>query len=126
MEAVRDIILDEVNVRALEAIEDSSGLVRRSARANFKRLGARLGKQMKAAAAAIAMLSNEDLAHFITRGSFEFELDGSPLQIELADVEIQSEEIGNWLVAQEGAVTVAHQRGQASTPSQHRKPGHFV
>jgi isoleucyl-tRNA synthetase len=107
LEAVRDVILDEVNVRALEAIEDSSGLVRRSARANFKRLGARLGKQMKAAAAVIATLSNEDLAQFISRGSFEIQVDGGPLELELADVEIQSEEIGNWLVAQEGAVTVA-------------------
>ena len=105
--AVRDVILDEVNVRALEAIEDSSALVRRSARANFKRLGARLGKQMKAAAAAIAELTNDDVGRFIAAGTCEIRVDGAPLQLELADVDIQSEEIGNWLVAQDGAVTVA-------------------
>jgi isoleucyl-tRNA synthetase len=105
--AVRDIILDEVNVRALEAIEDSSALVRRSARANFKRLGARLGKQMKAAAAAIAALSNDEVGQLIAAGRLAVTVDGSPLQIELADVDIQSEEIGHWLVAQEGPVTVA-------------------
>jgi isoleucyl-tRNA synthetase len=107
LDAVRDIILDEVNVRALEAIHDSGKLVRRSARANFKRLGARLGKQMKAAAAAIAALSNEDLARFIADGRFELMLEGSTLSLELADLDIQSEEIGTWLVAQEGPVTVA-------------------
>ncbi|MGE3772557.1 MAG: isoleucine--tRNA ligase [Gammaproteobacteria bacterium] len=105
--AVRDIILDEVNVRTLEMIEDAGGLVKRSAKANFKRLGARLGKQMKAAAAAIAALDDAQIAGFVARGTLELLVDGVPLQIELADVDIQSEEIGNWLVAQEGAVTVA-------------------
>jgi isoleucyl-tRNA synthetase len=105
--AVRDIILDEVNVRTLEMIADAGGLVRRSAKANFKRLGARLGKQMKAAAAAIAALDDAQIAGFVARGTLELTVDGAPLQIELADVDIQSEEIGNWLVAQEGVVTVA-------------------
>jgi len=105
--AVRDIILDEVNVRALEAIEDSSALVRRSARANFKRLGERLGKQMKAAAAAIVALTNDEVARFIAAGSYEIVVDGAPLQLALAEVDIQSEEIGHWLVAQDDAVTVA-------------------
>ncbi|HMM75819.1 MAG TPA: isoleucine--tRNA ligase [Gammaproteobacteria bacterium] len=105
--AVRAIILDEVNVRSLETIEDAGGLVRRSAKANFKRLGARLGKRMKAAAAAIAALDDAQIAGFLARGTLELAVDGEPLQIELADVDIQSEEIGNWLVAQEGAVTVA-------------------
>lgn len=107
LSAVRDIILDEVNVRELEMVEDAGGLVKRSAKANFKRLGAKLGKQMKVAAAAIAALDNEQIASFVAAGTTTLVVDGAPLEIELADVDIQSEEIGNWLVAQEGAVTVA-------------------
>ena len=105
--AVRDVILDEVNVRSLEIIEDAGSLVRRSAKANFKRLGARLGKRMKAAAAAIAALDNAQIAQFITRGTLALDVDGEAVATELADVDIQSEEIGNWLVAQDGPVTVA-------------------
>ena len=105
--AVQDVILGEVNVRTLEMVRDASHLVKRSAKANFKRLGGRLGKQMKAAAAMIAALTNEQIAEFVARGSFDLQLDGQALQLELADVDIQSEEIGNWLVAQDGAVTVA-------------------
>ena len=107
IEDVRHIILDEVNVRAIEYVTDSASLVTRSAKANFKRLGARLGKQMKAAAAAIAALDSAAVGAFIAAGQIELAVDGQAITVELADVEILSEEQGGWLVAQEGLITVA-------------------
>ena len=107
IEDVREVILDEVNVRAIEYVTDSAGLVTRSAKANFKRLGARLGKQMKAAAAAIAALDSAAVGAFIKAGQVAIEVEGGTVTVELADVEILSEEQGGWLVAQEGLITVA-------------------
>ncbi|MSQ67886.1 MAG: isoleucine--tRNA ligase [Gammaproteobacteria bacterium] len=107
IEAVRQIILEEVNVRQIEYVADAQGLVRRAAKANFKRLGGRLGTQMKAVAALIAALSSEEVARFVAAGSWILQDAGAPVTLELADVEIVSEEIGHWLVAQEGRLTLA-------------------
>ena len=107
IDAVRHIILEEVNVRQIEYVADSQGLVTRSAKANFKRLGGRLGKQMKTVAALITALSSAEVAGFIAAGSWTLEVAGEPVTLELADVEIVSEEIGHWLVAQEGRITLA-------------------
>ncbi len=107
IEDVREIILDEVNVRAIEYATDSAQLVRRSAKANFKKLGARLGKQMKAAAAAIAALDSATVGSLLSAGFVEVDLDGVATRIDAQELEIISEEVGGWLVAQEGSITVA-------------------
>lgn len=107
VETVRDIICEEVNVKAIEYIDDSSAIVKRSAKANFQRLGPRLGKQMKAAASLIAGLSDQELAALQAHGGIDLNLDGQSFTVTLEDVEIMSEEVGDWLVAQEGALTVA-------------------
>ncbi len=107
IDAVRHIILEEVNVRQIEYVADSQGLVTRSAKANFKRLGGRLGKQMKTVAALITELSSADVAGFIAAGSWTLQVAGEPVTLALADVEIVSEEMGHWLVAQEGRITLA-------------------
>ena len=107
IEDVREIILDEVNVRAIEYATDSAQLVRRSAKANFKKLGARLGKQMKAAAAAIAALDSATVGSLLSAGFVEIDLDGVATRIDAQELEIISEEVGGWLVAQEGSITVA-------------------
>ncbi len=107
VESVGDIILDEINVRAIEYIEDSNDVVKRSAKANFKRLGARLGKSMKAAAAVISQFDEEQISQLMTDGEIEIDIDGVLTRLELADVDILSEELGDWSVAQEGFVTVA-------------------
>ncbi len=107
IDAVRHIILEEVNVRQIEYVADSQGLVTRSAKANFKRLGGRLGKQMKTVAALITELSSADVAGFIAAGSWTLQVAGEPVMLALADVEIVSEEMGHWLVAQEGRITLA-------------------
>jgi isoleucyl-tRNA synthetase len=107
VETVRDIILDEVNIRDIEFIQDAGTVVRRSAKANFKRLGGRLGKRMKTAAALIAALEPEDINAFLRDGTLVLDLEGEPLHLDAEDLEILSEEVGGWSVAQEGRVTVA-------------------
>ncbi len=105
--AVEAIILDEVNVRAIEYVDDSSGIVRRSAKADFKKLGPRLGKQMKAVAAAIAALGDDDIKRLTADGAIPVTTDAGEVEVALDEVEILSEEIGEWSVAQEDGVTVA-------------------
>jgi len=107
VESVRDIILGEINVRDIEYIEDSSEVVTRSAKANFKQLGARLGKKMKAAAGIIAAFNETQIATLLEQGSLSIEIDGESITLERGDIDILSEELGDWSVAQEGAVTVA-------------------
>ena len=107
VERVRDIILDEVNVRAIEYIADSSGVVKRSAKADFKQLGPRLGKHMKAVAAIIATWGDEEIRRLQADGRFTVTVEGATLDVKPDEVEILSEEIGAWSVAQEGAITVA-------------------
>jgi isoleucyl-tRNA synthetase len=107
VESVKDIILDEINVRAIEYIEDSSEVVKRSAKANYKQLGSRLGKRMKGAAAVIAGLGEPEIAELLTAGSLTIDVDGGAIVLAPDDVEILSEELGDWSVAQDGRVTVA-------------------
>ena len=107
VELVENIILDEINVKTIEYVEDSSGIVKRSAKANFKRLGPRLGKRMKAVAAAIAALDDGLISALLEHGSLSLTVAEEAIEITPDDVEIVSEEIVDWVVAQAGAVTVA-------------------
>ncbi len=107
VERVKDIILDEVNVKEIEYIADSSGVVKRSAKADFKKLGPRLGKQMKAAAAAIATFGDDDIGRLLETGSTQVPTSEGVIEIAADEIEISSEEIGEWSVAQEGVLTVA-------------------
>jgi len=107
VEKVKDVILDEVNVHTIEYIDDSSAVVRRTAKADFSRLGPRLGKRMKEAAAKIAALGDAELGRLLIEGVLALELAGGAVDIALDDVTISSEEVGEWSVAQDGAVTVA-------------------
>ena len=107
VDSVKDIILDEINVQQIEYIVDSSEIVKRSAKANFARLGRRLGKKMKQAAARIASFSEDEISALNTDGTLTIEVDGEEIQLASEDVDILSEELGEWSVAQEGAVTVA-------------------
>ncbi len=107
VESVKDIILDEINVKNIEYIEDSNKVVSRTAKANFKRLGARLGKSMKTAAAKISQFDEVQISDLLTSGSIEIDIDGEMTRLDADDVEILSEELGGWSVAQEGQITVA-------------------
>ena len=107
VDSVQDIILDEVNVRNIEFIRDAGTVVSRTAKANFKSLGPRLGKQMKEAAARIATLDAAEISQFLEAGSLDLLIGETPFNLGPEDLEIVSEELGGWSVAQEGRVTVA-------------------
>ncbi|MCM1111325.1 MAG: isoleucine--tRNA ligase [Clostridium sp.] len=107
IESMKDLLLSEVNVKELKLVgADDSMLVKRI-KPDFKKLGPKFGKSMKAVAAAIAALTTAEINRFERDGRYELTVNGEPAVIELADVEILSEDIPGWLVASDGALTAA-------------------
>ena len=104
---VKDVVLDEINVDQIEYIEDSSTVVTRSVKPDFKKLGPRLGKKMGKVAAKLKGLDEKEVAAFSSAGFCEIDVDGDSVRVDLDEVELISEEVGDWVVAQEGHVTVA-------------------
>lgn len=107
IEAVKAVILDEINVDAIEYIDDSAEVVKRSVKPDFKKLGPRLGKRMGKTAAWLKGLDDAAVARFATEGVARTEIDGETIEVGVDEVEFVSEEVGDWVVAQEDAVTVA-------------------
>ena len=105
--AVQDLILDEINVENLELVEGDGGLVKRRAKANFRVLGKKVGKQMKAVAAEVAKMSNADISVFLDQASFTVSVDGQDYLLDADDVLVETEELEGWAVARESGVTVA-------------------
>lgn len=107
IDAVKGIVLDEVNVKDLKIVDnEESGLVKR-VKADFKKLGPKYGKIMKDLGKAISSMEQKDIALLEKNGSFEFvNLPGSPI-VTLEDVEVIPEDIPGWLVANDGNITVA-------------------
>ena len=107
IEAVKALIMNEVNVKEIQFVDGAAGVLVKKVKCDFKKLGPKFGKQMKAVAAAVAEMSQEAIAELEKKGSYTFNLDGAEAVIETADVEIFSEDIPGWLVANEGKLTVA-------------------
>ena len=107
IEAVKDLILNEVNVKELNFVDNTAGILVKRIKPDFKKLGPRYGKIMKQLAAAIASMEQEEIARFETEGQFTFDIESQQATIELNDVDIISEDIPGWLVANEGRLTVA-------------------
>ena len=107
IEAVKDLIMSEVNVKELRFVEGDSGVLVKRVKCDFKKLGPKFGKQMKAVAAAVSGMTQEEIARLEREGSYTFILDGAEAVVEAADVDIFSEDIPGWLVANEGRLTVA-------------------
>ncbi len=107
LEAVKSIILSEVNVKEIEYITDTTAVLVKKIKPNFKTLGPRYGKYMKQVSAFVEGLSQTDIFEFEKSGRYGLEIDGEKLTLGLDDVEILSEDIPGWLVANEGRVTVA-------------------
>lgn len=101
------LILSEVNVKEIKFVGSDEGILVKRIKADFKKLGPKHGKMMKAVAAAIAVLSQAEIIALEKDGSLAINVEGTPVTIDVADVEIRSEDIPGWLVATEGAVTVA-------------------
>lgn len=107
LEAMKQLILSEVNVKEMQLTDDSDGVLVKSIKPDFKKLGPKFGKKMKAAAAAINAFTQQQIAQIERDGSITFRLDGEDVTVEVTDVDIHSEDIPGWLVASDGSVTVA-------------------
>ena len=107
IEAVKALIMSEVNVKDIKFVDGAAGVLVKKVKCDFKKMGPKFGKQMKAVAAAVAELSQEAIAELEKNGSYTLQLDGADVMVEAADVEIFSEDIPGWLVANEGKLTVA-------------------
>ena len=106
IEAVKDLIKNEVNVKELRFVEGSGVLVKK-VKCNFRTMGKKFGKLMKGIAAAMGNLSQEEISQLQTTGSYELEVEGQKAVVKATDVEIISEDIPGWLVSNEGNLTVA-------------------
>lgn len=107
IDKVKDLVLSEVNVKELEYLADDSGVLVKKIKPNFKTLGPKHGKLMKGIAAVVNTLTPAEITHFEREGRFEVEVEGSKIELLAEDVEIISEDIPGWLVANEGKLTVA-------------------
>lgn len=107
IEAVRDLILNEVNVKELKYMDNADGILIKRIKPDFKKLGPRYGKIMKQLAVVIQNMDQKQISAFEKAGSFTFDVEGQEASILLDDVEIISEDIPGWLVANEGRLTVA-------------------
>ncbi|WP_302302771.1 isoleucine--tRNA ligase [Alistipes ihumii] len=105
--AVESLILSEVNVKRLEFIEDTTGVITKRIKPNFKTLGPRYGKQMKRIAASVAAFSQADIARLERTDRWTADVDGVRVEATAADFDITSEDMPGWLVATEGKLTVA-------------------
>lgn len=106
IEAVKALILSEVNVKELEFVE-GDGILVKKIKCNFRTLGKKFGKLMKSVNAAVTEMSQEQIAELEKNGTITLQVEGTDALIELADVEIFSEDVPGWTVANEGALTVA-------------------
>ena len=105
--AVADLIKSEVNIKEVELLEDASDILVKQIKPNFKALGPRFGKDMKLIASEISKMTSEDIKKIEQNGSLDVDCNGKIINLELSDVEITSQDIEGWLVANEGAITVA-------------------
>jgi isoleucyl-tRNA synthetase len=106
-EAVKDLILAEVNVKEAEYVDDSSAILVKKIKPDFKTLGPRYGRMMKDINKAISGLNQQEIAAFESNGSFKLDIVGTQVDLTTADVEIISEDIPGWQVANDGKLTVA-------------------
>lgn len=107
IEAVKALIMSEVNVKDIKFVDGAAGVLVKKVKCDFKKMGPKFGKQMKAVAAAVAEMSQEAIAELEKNSSYTLQLDGTDVLVETTDVEIFSEDIPGWLVANEGKLTVA-------------------
>ena len=104
---VKDLILSEVNVKELKLIEEGSGVIVKSIKPNFKTIGPKYGKQMKAISALVGKMTTDDIAAIEKNKGWTGEIDGQEIQLEITDFEILAQDIPGWLVSTEGPLTVA-------------------
>jgi isoleucyl-tRNA synthetase len=105
--AVQDLIISEVNVKEIELIDDASGILVKNIKPNFKVLGPKFGKEMRFVGAALQNFGQEEIAKLEKDGKISLEINGKFVDLALDEVEITSQDIEGWLVANQGGLTVA-------------------
>lgn len=107
IEAVRDLILSEVNIKSIDFLSKENNVLVKSIKANFKTLGPKFGAKMKAIASGISAFSQEDIAKIENEGKYALTIGEEQIEITLSDVEIITQDIPGWVVANEDDLTVA-------------------
>ena len=107
LESVKSLIMNEVNVKEIDFVEGTSNLLVQKVKCNFKILGKKFGSLMKQVAAAVTAMNQEQISVLENEGKIVLDLNGTPAEIETSEVEIFSEDIPGWVVANEGVLTVA-------------------
>jgi len=107
LELIEDLIKAEVNVKEMEYITETEGIIKKKIKPNFKALGTKLGAKMKAAGAVITGFGQHEIATIEKEGQIDLNLDGETITILLSEVEIAAEDIPGWSVASKGSLTVA-------------------
>jgi isoleucyl-tRNA synthetase len=107
VDGVKDLILAEVNVKEIVYVTDTDGLIKKKIKPNFKTLGKRLGKHMKAAGDIIAALNQNDISEIEKTNHYQQVIEGDVFELTVEDFEISAEDIPGWQVANDGPLTVA-------------------
>jgi isoleucyl-tRNA synthetase len=107
VEAVKDLILTEINVKEIEFLTDTSGILVKRIKPNFKSLGPRFGKLMKSISEEIGKMNQDNIAQFEKEAKWELSVSGEIINLLPEDVEISTEDIPGWLVASDGSLTIA-------------------
>jgi isoleucyl-tRNA synthetase len=107
VEGVKDLVLAEVNIKEIEYITDTTGILKKRIKPNFKTLGRRLGKNMKAAAQIIGQMGQDDIAQIEQTNSYQLSINGDTYDLTIDDFEITTDDIPGWQVANDGPLTVA-------------------
>jgi len=107
LQDVKDIILSEVNIKEIELLEDTEGVLVKKIKPNFKTIGPKYGKHMKAISAMVNQWGNNDIAEVEKNQGWQGEVNGESIHLDLEDFDISTDDIPGWLVATEGGLTVA-------------------
>jgi len=107
LQKVEDLLKAEVNVKEIEYLNPDNTFISKKIKPNFVALGKKLGSKMKAVSTALSQFAQEDIARLEKEGQYNLSIDGEPVILQITDVEISSEDIPGWTVANKGNLTVA-------------------
>ena len=107
LEKVEDLIMSEVNVKEIDYLTETEGFIKKKIKPNFVALGKKLGPKMKAVTTALSQFSQEDISKLEKEGQYNLSIEGEPVILQLSEVEVSSEDIPGWTVANKGSLTVA-------------------
>lgn len=107
IQKVEDLVKSEVNIKEIQYLQEDAGFIKKKIKPNYTLLGKKLGAKMKAVAAALSVFSQDEIAKLEKEGSISLQIDNEPLILQVNEVEITSEDIPGWMVANKDALTVA-------------------